>query len=50
MVSEVSAMKIHVKLFAALLALVLCASGCAAVNYSYLDAAEPLNWREYDDC
>jgi hypothetical protein len=43
-------MKIYAKVSAVLLAVVLFASGCAAVNYSYADGVEPINWREYNDC
>ena len=47
---EVSAMKMYTKLSAALLAVILLASGCTTLNYSYTDGSEPINWREYNDC
>ena len=43
-------MKICTQLSAALLAIILLASGCTTLNYSYADSSEPINWREYNDC
>jgi hypothetical protein len=43
-------MKIGTKLSAALLAVILFASGCATLNYYSYDGSEPINWREYNDC
>ena len=43
-------MQISVKLSAAFLAVILLASGCTALNSSYADRIEPINWREYNDC
>jgi len=48
--SEVSAKKTYMKLSAALLAVILLGSGCTALNYSYADGVEPINWRDYNDC
>jgi len=43
-------MKISTKLFAAFLSILILASGCATLSYPAGDAAERINWREYNDC
>ena len=43
-------MKISTQIAVALLGIVLLASSCATLNYSVGNTAEPINWREYNDC
>lgn len=43
-------MKTHRKLLAVLFVVILSASGCTAVDYSYGHGDGLINWREYNDC
>jgi hypothetical protein len=44
-------MKISTELFAALLGILILASGCATLSRPLADTAEMrINWREYNDC
>jgi hypothetical protein len=43
-------MKIATKLLSVLFSLLILASGCATLSYPEGDAAERINWREYNDC
>jgi hypothetical protein len=42
-------MKISIGLIALMLTILAVGSGCATLNYSAGEAAERINWREYND-